>query len=55
MRRGRPRGQWALPQRGGLVVIDPDEEHWHGAVPRTVGEHLAINAGVETSSLEPSA
>lgn len=40
---------------GDVVVIDPDEEHWHGAAPGTVGEHLAINAGAETTWLESSA
>ncbi len=40
---------------GDVVVIDPDEEHWHGAAPGTAGEHLAINAGTETTWLESSA
>ncbi len=40
---------------GDVVVIDPDEEHWHGAAPGTVGEHLAINAGEDTTWLESSA
>jgi quercetin dioxygenase-like cupin family protein len=40
---------------GDLVVIDPDEEHWHGAAPGTYGEHLAINTGQATTWLESSA
>jgi quercetin dioxygenase-like cupin family protein len=40
---------------GDVVVIDPGEEHWHGAAPGTAGEHLAINAGSETTWLESSA
>ncbi len=40
---------------GDVVVIEPDEEHWHGAASGTVGEHLAINAGDETTWLESSA
>jgi quercetin dioxygenase-like cupin family protein len=39
---------------GDLVVIDPDEEHWHGAAPGTKGEHLAINLGEKTTWLESS-
>ena len=39
---------------GDVVVIDPGEEHWHGAAPGTVGEHLAINSGSETIWLESS-
>ena len=40
---------------GDVVVIDPDEEHWHGAAPGMAGEHLASNTGAETSWLESSA
>jgi quercetin dioxygenase-like cupin family protein len=40
---------------GGVVVIDPGEEHWHGAAPGSAGEHLAINSGRETTWLESSA
>ena len=39
---------------GDVVVIDPDEEHWHGAAPGTGGEHLAINLGSDTTWLEAS-
>ncbi len=46
----------SLPLHAGdVVVIDPDEEHWHGAASGTAGEHLAINAGSETTWLESSA
>jgi quercetin dioxygenase-like cupin family protein len=40
---------------GDVVVIEPDEEHWHGAAPGAAGEHLAINAGEDTTWLESSA
>lgn len=36
---------------GDVVVIDPDEEHWHGAAPGGGGAHLAINVGAETTWL----
>jgi len=39
---------------GDVVVIDADEEHWHGAAPGGGGEHLAINTGEETTWLESS-
>ena len=48
-------GNEFLLHAGDVVVIDPDEEHWHGAAPGTAGEHLAINAGPETTWLESSA
>jgi quercetin dioxygenase-like cupin family protein len=44
-----------LLESGDAVVIDPGEEHWHGAAPGTGGEHLAINLGTETTWLESSA
>ncbi|MDA0312984.1 MAG: cupin domain-containing protein [Gemmatimonadetes bacterium] len=40
---------------GDIVVIDANEEHWHGAAPGTAGSHLAINSGEETTWLESSA
>lgn len=40
---------------GDLAVIEPGEEHWHGAAPGGPGVHLAINLGVETTWLESSA
>ena len=39
---------------GDVVVIDPGEEHWHGAAPGSAGEHLAINLGADTHWLESS-
>ncbi len=39
---------------GDLVVVEADEEHWHGAAPGGAGEHLAINLGAETRWLETS-
>ncbi len=39
---------------GDLVVVEPGEEHWHGAAPGTEAEHLAINMGSDTTWLEPS-
>lgn len=40
---------------GDLVVVEPDEEHWHGAAPGGRGVHLAINLGETTRWLESSA
>ena len=40
-------------RQGDLVVIEPGEEHWHGAAAGTEGEHLAINMGSGTTWLEP--
>jgi hypothetical protein len=28
---------------GDRVYIEPDEEHWHGATPTRLIEHLALN------------
>ena len=39
---------------GDVVVINPEEEHWHGAAQGTDGEHLAINLGTDTTWLDPS-
>jgi len=39
-RRGGP---VELIQPGDRVVIEPDEEHWHGAVPNRFMVHLALN------------
>lgn len=44
-----------LLEPGDVVVIDPGEEHWHGAAPGGGGEHLAINVGSETTWLDSSA
>lgn len=47
-------GEALLLDPGDVVVIDADEEHWHGAAPGGPGEHLAINLGEETTWLESS-
>jgi quercetin dioxygenase-like cupin family protein len=47
-------GPEALLGPGDVVVVDPGEEHWHGAAPGSEGEHLAINLGSNTTWLEPS-
>ena len=47
-------GRELLLGPGDLVVVDPDEEHWHGAAPGGPGAHLAINLGMETRWLESS-
>ena len=47
-------GTEVLLNPGDMVVVDPGEEHWHGAAPGREGEHLAINLGSETTWLEPS-
>lgn len=47
-------GREVLLESGDVVVVDPEEEHWHGAAPGGGGEHLAINVGTETKWLEPS-
>jgi quercetin dioxygenase-like cupin family protein len=40
---------------GDVVVIEGDEEHWHGAAEGGPGEHLAINLGGHTEWLDSSA
>ena len=42
-----------LLEVGDVVIINPGDEHWHGAAPGTTGEHLAINTGNETTWLGP--
>lgn len=39
-------------EAGDAVVIAPGEKHWHGAVPGTVGVHLAVNVNAQTTWLE---
>ena len=39
---------------GDVAIIEPGEEHWHGAAPGAKGEHLAINLGTTTTWLERS-
>ncbi len=46
------RGQRCALEPGGVVVIDPNDEHWHGAAPGGAGAHLAINLGQHTEWLE---
>lgn len=48
-------GTVLILEPGDVVVIDPGEEHWHGAAPGGDGAHLAINLGEETTWLESSA
>ncbi|MEX2466302.1 MAG: cupin domain-containing protein [Gemmatimonadota bacterium] len=47
-------GQQLLLGPGDLVVVDPFEEHWHGAAPGADGAHLAINLGSQTVWMEPT-
>lgn len=47
-------GMELVLEAGDLVVVEADEEHWHGAAPGGSGEHLAINLGTETRWLESS-
>ena len=47
-------GSEILLNPGDVVVIDPEEEHWHGAAPGEEGEHLAINLGTDTTWLDKS-
>jgi quercetin dioxygenase-like cupin family protein len=37
---------------GDAVVFAPGEKHWHGAVPGTMGTHLAVNVDLKTTWLE---
>jgi len=48
-------GTVLMLETGDVVVIEPGEEHWHGAAPGGSGEHLAINLGEETTWLDSSA
>lgn len=44
--RVQKRGEAALTMTAGDVVqIEADEEHWHGAAPDSLMQHVAINAG----------
>ncbi|MDZ7779478.1 MAG: cupin domain-containing protein [Gemmatimonadota bacterium] len=45
-------GERILLEAGDVVVVEPDEDHWHGAPSGAKGEHLAINLGDETTWLE---
>lgn len=48
-------GTVLILEPGDVVIIDADEEHWHGAAPGSSGEHLAINVGESTTWMESSA
>ncbi len=37
---------------GGVVAIEPNEVHWHGATPDAPMTHVAVNVDAETSWLE---
>ncbi len=37
---------------GGIVAIQPDEIHWHGATPDSPAAHLALNLDATTLWLE---
>lgn len=39
-------------REGDVVVVESDEEHWHGAPVDSGGAHLAVNLGEETAWLE---
>jgi quercetin dioxygenase-like cupin family protein len=39
---------------GDIVVVEPEEEHWHGASPDEPGSHFAINLGEETTWMDES-
>jgi len=38
---------------GDAVVIQPGEQHWHGATPSSHGIHLAVNVNAATHWMEP--
>jgi quercetin dioxygenase-like cupin family protein len=38
---------------GDAVVVAPGERHWHGAVPGSVGTHIAVNVNAATAWFEP--
>ena len=40
-------------ESGDAVVFAPGEKHWHGAVPGSLGVHLAVNVNAQTTWLEP--
>ena len=49
--------KWGEPVRqigaGDAVTIEPNEKHWHGAVPETRMTHFAVNLNLTTEWLEP--
>src|SRR3972149_1268525 len=40
-------------EAGDIVIVAPDEKHWHGATETTAMAHVAINGPGETTPLEP--
>jgi quercetin dioxygenase-like cupin family protein len=40
-------------EAGDAVVVGPGERHWHGAVPGSIGTHIAVNVNAVTTWLEP--
>jgi quercetin dioxygenase-like cupin family protein len=38
---------------GDAVLFAPNEKHWHGACPGSIGVHLAMNVNATTQWLEP--
>ena len=49
--------KWGEPVRviaaGDAICIEPNEKHWHGAVPETTMAHFAVNLTLTTEWLEP--
>ena len=39
-------------EAGDAVVVAPGERHWHGAVPKSSGTHIAVNVNAATTWLE---
>ena len=40
-------------EAGDIVIVVPDEKHWHGATETTAMAHVAINGPGETTPMEP--
>ena len=38
---------------GDIVIVAPNENHWHGATETTAMAHVAINGPGETTPMEP--
>ena len=43
-----------LVEPGDVIVVPPEERHWHGATETTAMAHIAINGQGETTVLEPT-
>jgi quercetin dioxygenase-like cupin family protein len=37
---------------GGIILIEPGDRHWHGAVPGSRGCHVAVNVDLTTTWLQ---